>query len=87
MDILDELTNKFTDLLDTGLVASPDYQKASALLNDFSENKLSEEQSKELTDLVGSLSSAIFRASTRAGMKLGAAISAGLLMNGGDNNV
>lgn len=87
MDILDELTNKFADLLDTGLVASPDYQRASALLNDFSENRLSEEQAKELTDLVGSLSSAVFRASAKSGMKLGASIAVGLLMNGGDKNV
>lgn len=87
MDILNQLTNKFGELLDSVLVASPKYQKSSAQLNEFCEIKLSNEQAKELNEIIGMLSSSIFNSAAKAGMKLGASIVIGLLSDGGDKFV
>ena len=79
MDILDDLTNKFMDEMDALLAANPQYREASAEINTFCEKYLTTDKAEELNDLVGKLSSAIFRAASRSGMKLGAKITAGLL--------
>ena len=79
MDILDDLTNKFMDEMDALLTADTKYQQASAEINAFCEQHLTADKVEELNDLVGKLSSAIFRAASRSGMKLGAKITAGLL--------
>ena len=79
MDILDDLTNKFMDEMDSMLADNPKYKQASAEINAFCEKYLTTDKVEELNDLVGKLSSAIFRAASKSGMKLGAKITAGLL--------
>ena len=79
MDLLDEVAEKFADVLDYGLMSSPEHNKVSAQLNEFCENKLTEEQADELNDMIGKLSSAIFHSSVKSGMKLGAKLTAELL--------
>ena len=79
MDILDDLTNKFMDEMDALLAADPQYREASAKINAFCEKYLTTDKAEEMNDLVGKLSSAVFRTASRSGMKLGAKITAGLL--------
>lgn len=79
MNILDELTDKFAVTLDSELANNPDYNLTSATLDNFCKNKLSAEQASELNEIVGKLSSEIFHSAVKAGMKLGAKISAELL--------
>ncbi len=79
MDILDELAEKFAINLDSTLISNPEYNKVSLQLKEFYENKLSAEQTSELDVLIGMLSSVIFYSATKAGMKLGARITAELL--------
>ncbi len=79
MSILDDLTEKFIVEMDAMLTQDARYRIASAQLNEFCETRLTPEQADELNDLVGKLSSAIFHAAARSGMKLGASITAGLL--------
>lgn len=79
MDILDELAEKFAINLDSTLMSNPEYNKVSFQLKEFFENKLSAEQVSELDVITGMLSSAIFYSAIKAGMKLGAKITAGLL--------
>ena len=79
MDILDDLTNKFMDEMDSMLADNPKYKQASAEINAFCEQHLTTDKAEEMNDLVGKLSSAVFRTASRSGMKLGAKITAGLL--------
>ena len=79
MSILDDLTEKFIVEMDAMLTQDARYRIASAQLNEFCETRLTPEQADELNDLAGKLSSAIFHAAARSGMKLGASITAGLL--------
>lgn len=79
MSILDDLTEKFIVEMDAMMTKDAQYRIASAQLNEFCETKLPPEQTDELNDLVGKLSSAVFHAAARSGMKLGASITAGLL--------
>ncbi len=79
MDILDELAEKFAINLDSTLMSNPEYNKVSLQLKEFYENKLSADQASELDVLIGMLSSAIFYSATKAGMKLGARITAKLI--------
>ena len=78
MDILDELADKFTLTLDSQLCNDSNYLKSTALLHEFSEC-LSAEQSAELDDIAGRLTSAAFNAGVRSGLKLGARITVGLI--------
>ncbi len=78
MDILDELAEKFAITLDSKLCSDSDYLKAIALLHELAE-ELSTEQSAELDDIAGRLTSAAFNAGVRSGLKLGARIAVGLL--------
>lgn len=79
MSILDDLMDKFTEELDAMLVYDARYSQASAKLNEFCETRLTPDQADELNDLVGKLTSAIFHAASKSGMKLGAKIAAELL--------
>lgn len=87
MDIMYELTDKFSLTLDSALANDTAYKNASSALNRFCEKKLSAEQTSEINELVGILSSAIFHSLAKAGMKLGARIAVGLLTEDGDNSV
>ena len=78
MDILNELAEKFAITLDSELCNNSGYLKAMALLHELSK-KLSAEQSAELDDIVGRLTSSAFNAGVRSGLKLGAKIAVGLL--------
>lgn len=78
MDVLDELAEKFAITLDSKLCSDSDYLKAMALLHEFSK-ELSTEQSTELDDIAGRLTSAAFNTGVRSGLKLGARIAVGLL--------
>ena len=78
MDILDELAEKFALTLDSQLCINSDYLKSTALLHEFSEG-LSAEQSAELDDIAGRITSAAFNAGVRSGLKLGARITVGLI--------
>ena len=78
MDILDELAEKFTITLDSQLCSNSDYLKAMALLHELSK-ELSAEQSAEIDDIAGRLTSASFNAGVRSGLKLGARIAVGLI--------
>jgi hypothetical protein len=78
MDILDELVEKFAITLDSKLCCDSNYLKAIALLHEFAEG-LSPEQSAELDDIAGRLTSAAFNAGVCSGLKLGAKIAVGLL--------
>lgn len=80
MDILDELAEKFAITLDSRLCSDSDYLKAMALLHEFSK-ELSAEQSAELDDIAGRLTSAAFNTGVRSGLKLGAQIAVGLIGN------
>jgi len=79
MNVLDEIAEKFADVLDYELMSSPEHNEASAQLNEFCENSLTKEQATKLNDIVGKLSSAIFHSSVKSGMKLGAKLTAELL--------
>ena len=87
MDILDEIIDCFTLTIDKALMSSLRHNQATEMLNQFCTEQLSEEQSAELNEIVGRLSSAIFVSSAKAGMKLGALIVAELLSGGGDRRV
>ena len=78
MGILDELAEKFAITLDSKLCSDSEYLRAMALLHDFAEG-LSPEQSAELDDIAGRLTSASFNAGVRSGLKLGARIAVGLI--------
>ena len=78
MDILDELAEKFALTLDSQLCNDSNYLKSTALLHEFSEG-LTAEQSAELDDIAGRLTSAAFNAGVRSGLKLGARIAVGLI--------
>ena len=78
MDILDELAEKFAITLDSQLCSNSDYLKAMALLHELSK-ELSAEQSAEIDDIAGRLTSASFNAGVCSGLKLGARIAVGLL--------
>lgn len=79
MDILDELAEKFAINLDSTLMSNPEYNKASLPLKELYENKLSAEQASELDVIIGMLSSAIFYSATKAGMRLAAKITVGII--------
>ena len=81
MEILNELAEKFAITLESKLCDNADYLKAIALLHELAE-ELSSEQSAELDDIVGRLTSAAFNVGVRSGLKLGARIAVGLI--GGD---
>ncbi len=78
MDVLDELAEKFAITLDSKLCSDSDYLKAMVLLHELAEEQ-STEQSAELDDIAGRLTSASFNAGVRSGLKLGARIAVGLL--------
>jgi len=80
MDILNELAERFAVTLDSRLCSDSDYLKAMALLHEFSK-ELSAEQSAELDDIAGRLTSAAFNTGVRSGLKLGAQIAVGLIGN------
>ncbi len=78
MDILDELAEKFALTLDSQLCNDSNYLKSTALLHEFSE-RLTAEQSAELDDIAGRLTSASFNVGVHSGLKLGARIAVGLI--------
>ena len=78
MEILNKLAEKFAITLESKLCDNADYLKAIALLHELAE-ELSSEQSAELDDIVGRLTSAAFNVGVRSGLKLGARIAVGLL--------
>ena len=80
MDILDELTRKFSELLDAELTENSQNYEISAKFNEFCE-QLPPEQSTELDEIVGKMLSANFNSAVKAGMKLGAKITVGLLID------
>ena len=80
MDILDELAEKFAITLDSQLCNNSDYLKSTALLHELSK-ELSAEQSAEIDDIAGRLTSAAFNSGVRSGLKLGARIAVGLIGN------
>ena len=79
MNILDELTDNFSDALDVPLCADKRYQNASAAVHEFAVRELSPEHAAELERLTGDLTSALFQSTIKAGMQLGARIVSGLL--------
>lgn len=79
MDILDELTDCFMDELDAALCSDIKYIMANAKLHDFIDGELPPDKISELNELIGNLTSALFNTACKAGMKLGAKITAGLL--------
>ena len=85
MNILDELTDKFSAFLDASLMQSARYRTATAKLDDYVCNNLTEEQAAKISDIVGDLSGAVFQAAAKGGMKLGASIAAELF--GGESHV
>ncbi len=68
MGILDELAEKFAITLDSKLCSDSEYLRAMALLHDFAEG-LYPEQSAELDDIAGRLTSASFNMLTSEKMK------------------
>lgn len=78
MDILNELAEKFAITLDTELCNDSNYLKAMAQLHELSE-EMTAEQSAELDDIAGRLTSASFNAGVRSRLKLGARIAVGLI--------
>ncbi len=79
MDILDVLIDKFRVDFDKILFGNAEYVKAMSDLDKFYNEKLSEEQAAELEKIVLDLTESLFREGVRAGMKLGAQITEGLL--------
>lgn len=79
MDILDVLMNKFRVDFDKILFSNADYVKAMSDLDKFYNEELSKEQVAELEKIVLNLTESLFREGIRAGMKLGAQITEGLL--------
>ena len=79
MDILDEIIDRFTLTIDKALMSDLKHNQATEQLNQFCMEQLSEKQSEELNEIVGKLSSAIFLSSAKAGMKIGAQITVGLI--------
>ena|GEM_PF-1756397 len=75
MSILDELTEHF----DPRTSSKEQYGQALAELNAFCEQELNHEQAEKLNDIAGDLIHAVAAVNSRAGMKLGAKIVAGLL--------
>jgi len=75
MDILDELTEHF----DTRISTKERYGRILAEINAFCEQELNHEQAERLNDLIGDLIQSVAEVNSRAGMKLGARIIAGLL--------
>ena len=80
MEILDELTRKFSELLDAELTGNPQNYEVSVRFNELCE-QLPPEQSEELDEIVGKMLSANFNSAVKAGMKLGARIAIGLLID------
>ena len=78
MNILDELAEKFAEPLDSELVLNPQHHEISQKFNEFCKH-LSPAQSEELDEIVGKMLSANFNSAVKAGMKLGARITIGLL--------
>ena len=79
MDILDEIIDCFTLTIDKALMSNLKHNQATERLNKFCTERLSEKQSGELNEIVGKLTSAIFLSAAKAGMKIGAQITAELL--------
>lgn len=79
MDIVDEIVDKFILDLDSSLSNDSRYNQAFAKLNEFAERELSDEKAAELRELAGVLTTAVFNTASKAGVKLGAKIAAGLL--------
>jgi hypothetical protein len=75
MSILDELAEHF----DARTSSKEQYGRALAELNAFCEQELNHEQAERLNDIAGDLINAAAVVNSRAGMKLGARIIAGLL--------
>ena len=75
MSILDELTEYFSVLISD----KEKYGRTLAELNAFCEQELNHEQAERLNDIAGDLIHAVAAVNSRAGMKLGAKIVAGLL--------
>jgi len=80
VDILDELTRKFSESLDAELTEDSQNYEISSKFNEFCE-QLPPEQSTELDEIVGRMLSANFNSAVKAGMKLGAKIAVGLLID------
>ena len=80
MEILDELTRKFSELLDAELTGNPQNYEVSVRFNELCE-QLPPEQSEELDEIVGKMLSANFNSAVKAGMKLGARIAIRLLID------
>lgn len=79
MDTLDVLMDKFRVDIDKTLLGNADYVKAMSDLDKFYNENLSKEQVAELEKIVLNLTESLFREGVRAGMKLGAQITEGLL--------
>jgi len=75
MSILDELVEHF----DTRISSREQYGRVLAELNAFCEEELNKEQADRLNDIAGDLIHAVADVNSKAGMKLGAKIIAGLL--------
>jgi len=80
MEILDELTRKFSELLDAELTGNPQNYEVSVRFNELCE-QLPKDKSEELDEIVGKMLSANFNSAVKAGMKLGARIATGLLID------
>lgn len=79
MDILDELTDKYSVEFDSELCSNNDYQKAISELHEFSEG-LTEGSADKVEIITESLATAAFHAGIKAGMWLGARIAVGLIV-------
>lgn len=79
MDILDDIIDCYTLTIDKALMSDLKHNQVTEMLNQFCMEQLSEKQADELNEIVGKLSSAIFLSSAKAGMKIGAQITAELL--------
>ena len=79
MDILDELTDKYSVEFDSELCSNNDYQRSISELHEFSEG-LTEGSADKVEIITESLTTAAFHAGIKAGMRLGARIAVGLIV-------
>lgn len=79
MDILDELTDKYSVEFDSELCSNIDYQEAISEMHEFSEG-LTEGNADKVEIITESLAKAAFHAGIKSGMRLGARIAVGLIV-------
>ena len=78
MNILDELGNKFTEVLNEETLSSSRHHEVTEEFNEFCK-QLSPEQASEADEITGRMLSVDCNLAFKAGMKVGARIVAGLL--------